>query len=365
MYRWRATPAASLPRGAQTLSIPEFLPPSTRRGGEPLSAGEPGQVSQDQHPLHELEVPAAMAGQRLDQALAELLPEYSRSRLQSWIKDGEVRVDGRVCRPRDKVLGGERVRLRALREAEVPMRPEAIPLQVVYQDHSLLVIDKPAGLVVHPGAGNPASTLQNALLHLRPELVELPRAGIIHRLDKDTSGLMVVAATLQAHTALTRALAAREITREYQAVVCGVMTAGGQVSAPIGRSAGDRRKMAVREGGRPAVTHYRVLERFRAHTHIRLQLESGRTHQIRVHMAHLRYPLVGDPVYGGRLRIPAGASDALVLALRQFRRQALHACRLALAHPESGQPMEWASPLPPDLQALLAVLRRDAAGARE
>jgi 23S rRNA pseudouridine1911/1915/1917 synthase len=233
----------------------------------------------------------------------------------------------------------------------------------VFRDQHLIVIEKPAGLVVHPGAGNPASTLQNALLHLQPDLVELPRAGIIHRLDKDTSGLLVVAASLEAHTRLTRALEAREITREYQAVVCGVMTAGGQVSAPIGRSSSDRKKMTVREGGRPAVTHYRVIERFRAHTHIRLRLESGRTHQIRVHMAHLRYPLVGDPVYGGRLRIPAGASDALAAELRNFKRQALHACRLALVHPVSGEPMEWTSPLPADLCGLLDVLRQDAAGA--
>jgi len=320
-------------------------------------------VTEDQFQIHELSLPIAMAGMRLDQALAELMPEYSRSRLQGWIKDGAVLVDGKPRRARDKVLGGEQVRLQAVREAEVPMRPEPIPLHLVFRDQHLIVIEKPAGLVVHPGAGNPASTLQNALLHLQPNLVELPRAGIIHRLDKDTSGLLVVAASLEAHTRLTRALEAREITREYQAVVCGVMTAGGQVSAPIGRSSSDRKKMTVREGGRPALTHYRVIERFRAHTHIRLRLESGRTHQIRVHMAHLRYPLVGDPVYGGRLRIPAGASDALATELRNFKRQALHACRLALVHPVSGESLEWTSPLPSDLCGLLDALRQDAAGA--
>jgi 23S rRNA pseudouridine1911/1915/1917 synthase len=242
------------------------------------------------------------------------------------------------------------------------MRPENIALNIVYQDEHLLVIDKPAGLVVHPGAGNPASTLQNALLHLRPGLVELPRAGIIHRLDKDTTGLMVVAASIEAHTVLTRTLAAREILREYQAIACGVMTAGGDISAPIGRASGDRRKMAVREGGRPAVTHYRVLERFRAHTHIRLKLETGRTHQIRVHMAHLRFPLVGDPVYGGRLRIPAKATQPLIQSLRGFHRQALHAARLGFAHPVSGEPVEWTSPLPRDMSQLLKVMREDAQG---
>lgn len=319
-------------------------------------------VSEQQFHTHELSIPNELAGSRLDQALAELLPEYSRSRLQGWIKAGSVQVDGRVLRPRDKVLGGEHLSIHAPREAEVPMRPENIALNIVYQDEHLLVIDKPAGLVVHPGAGNPASTLQNALLHLRPGLVELPRAGIIHRLDKDTTGLMVVAASIEAHTVLTRTLAAREILREYQAIACGVMTAGGDISAPIGRASGDRRKMAVREGGRPAVTHYRVLERFRAHTHIRLKLETGRTHQIRVHMAHLRFPLVGDPVYGGRLRIPAKATQPLIQSLRGFHRQALHAARLGFAHPVSGEPVEWTSPLPRDMSQLLEVMREDARG---
>ncbi|MCJ7556263.1 MAG: 23S rRNA pseudouridine(1911/1915/1917) synthase RluD [Gammaproteobacteria bacterium] len=319
-------------------------------------------MSEQQFHTHELSIPDELAGSRLDQALAELLPEYSRSRLQSWIKAGSVQVDGRILRPRDKVLGGEQLSIRAPREAEVPMQPENIALNVVYQDEHLLVIDKPAGLVVHPGAGNPASTLQNALLHLRPGLVELPRAGIIHRLDKDTTGLMVVTASIEAHTVLTRTLAAREILREYQAIACGVMTAGGDISAPIGRASGDRRKMAVRDDGRPAVTQYRVLERFRAHTHIRLKLETGRTHQIRVHMAHLHFPLVGDPVYGGRLRIPAKASEPLIQSLRGFHRQALHAARLGFAHPVTAEPMEWTSPLPRDMATMLDVMREDARG---
>jgi 23S rRNA pseudouridine1911/1915/1917 synthase len=319
-------------------------------------------VSEQQFHTHELSIPLELAGSRLDQALAELLPEYSRSRLQGWIKAGSVTVDGRVLRPRDKVAGGEQLSICAPREAEVPMRPENIALNLVYQDEHLIVIDKPAGLVVHPGAGNAASTLQNALLHLRPELVELPRAGIIHRLDKDTTGLMVVAASIEAHTVLTRTLAAREILREYQAIACGVMTAGGDISAPIGRSSGDRRKMTVRSDGRPAMTHYRVLERFRAHTHIRLKLETGRTHQIRVHMAHLRFPLVGDPVYGGRLQIPAKATQPLIQCLRGFHRQALHAARLGFDHPVSGEPMEWTAPLPRDMAAMLEVMREDARG---
>jgi len=322
-------------------------------------------VSEQQFHTHELSIPDGLAGSRLDQALAEMLPEYSRSRLQGWIKAGSVLVDGRVLRPRDKVAGGEQLSIRAPREAEVPMRPENIALNVVYQDEHLLVIDKPAGLVVHPGAGNAASTLQNALLHLRPGLVELPRAGIIHRLDKDTTGLMVVAASIEAHTVLTRTLAAREILREYQAIACGVMTAGGDLSAPIGRASGDRRKMAIRDDGRPAMTHYRVLERFRAHTHIRLQLETGRTHQIRVHMAHLHFPLVGDPVYGGRLRIPARATEPLIQSLRGFHRQALHAARLGFAHPVTGEPVEWTSPLPQDMATMLDVMREDARGLEE
>lgn len=317
-------------------------------------------MSEQQFHSHELMIPEDLAGSRLDQAMAEMLPEYSRSRLQSWIKAGSVLVDGRQLRPKDKVIGGEEVKIHAPREAEVRMEPENIPLNVVYQDEHLIVIDKQAGLVVHPGAGNPASTLQNALLHLRPGLVELPRAGIIHRLDKDTTGLMVVAASLEGHTALTRSLAARDFLREYQAIACGVMTAGGKVSAPIGRSSADRRKMVVREGGRPSVTHYRVIERFRAHTHIRVTLETGRTHQIRVHMAHLRYPLVGDPVYGGRLRIPARASEELANALRGFHRQALHAARLGFEHPVTGEPMEWSSPIPQDMVSLLGELKRDA-----
>jgi 23S rRNA pseudouridine1911/1915/1917 synthase len=308
----------------------------------------------------EAEIPLEMAGQRLDQALAALFPDYSRSRLQGWVRAGQVTVDGRVLRPRDKVDGGEQVRLAATLEDESRDAPEDIALDLLYEDADILVLNKPAGLVVHPGAGNPAGTLVNALLHHRPELRVLPRAGIVHRLDKDTSGVMVVACTPAAHAALVRQLEERSVKREYEAVCVGVMTGGGTVDAPIGRHPVDRVRMAVREGGREAVTHYRVAERFRGHTHLHCRLETGRTHQIRVHMAHIRHPLVGDPVYGGRLGVPAGATPALIEALRGFKRQALHAARLELRHPGHGETISFAAELPEDLAGLLAVLREDA-----
>lgn len=303
-------------------------------------------------------VPPDMAGQRLDQALARLFPAFSRSRLSDWIRSGQVQVNGRPARPRDRVKGGERIRLRAVVAPAGDWGAEPIDLDVVYEDADLLVINKPAGLVVHPGAGNPAGTLVNALLARDPGLAGLPRAGLIHRLDKDTSGLLVVARSLKAHTALVRQLQARELERIYQAVVQGPMVAGGRVDAPVGRHPVHRTRMAVVERGRAAVTHYRVLRRFRAHTLVRLKLESGRTHQIRVHMAHIGHPLVGDPVYG-RPALPAGAGPALVDALRGFRRQALHACRLGLVHPASGEAMAWEIPLAQDMTALVAQLEAD------
>jgi 23S rRNA pseudouridine1911/1915/1917 synthase len=310
--------------------------------------------------VHCLTVPPELAGQRLDRVLAELLPDYSRSRLQQWIAQGRVLLEDRPSRPRDKVTAGQQIRVQVEPERIVATEAQDLPLDVVYEDAELLVINKPPGLVVHPGAGNPDRTLLNALLHHAPELAQVPRAGIVHRIDKDTSGLLVVARTLAAHAALVRALAARAITREYEAVVCGVLTAGGTVDQPIGRDERDRTRMRVKTAARAAVTHYRVIERFRAHTHLRLTLETGRTHQIRVHMQYIRHPLVGDPVYGRRLGMPAGASEALRTALAGFRRQALHARRLALAHPTSGVAMEWQAPPPADLQALLAALRADA-----
>jgi 23S rRNA pseudouridine1911/1915/1917 synthase len=307
-------------------------------------------------------VPAEMAGQRLDRVLASLFPDHSRSRLKEWIEAERVLVDDRPSRPRDPVRGGEHVLVRTTIEAQADWRPQAlVPLNVVYCDADILVIDKPAGIVVHPGAGNAEATLANALLHAYPEVANLPRAGIVHRIDKDTSGLLVVARSPRAHTLLTRQLQDRTVSREYEAVVNGVLISGGTVDAPIDRSPRDRTRMAVIEGGREAITHYRVAERFRAHTLLRVKLETGRTHQIRVHMAHIGHPLLGDPVYGGRLRLPRGATAALVEALRTFRRQALHAARLSLVHPGTGTAMSWTSPLPADMQALLATLRADAA----
>ena len=300
-----------------------------------------------------------MAGLRLDQALARLLPQYSRSRLQGWIDAGAVQVDGRQLRGRDKVVGGEKVRIEARVEPDGQVTAEEIPLDVVFKDRALLVLNKPAGLVVHPGAGNAAHTLQNALLAFDPKLAVVPRAGIVHRLDKDTSGLLVVARTPEVHTALVAAISEREVERHYFALCMGVMTAGGTVDEPIGRHRSQRTRMAVRADGRPAVTHYRVMKRFRAHTLVRAELETGRTHQIRVHLSHIGYPIVGDPDYGGRRRLPAGASPELVSALEGFKRQALHAARLKLEHPASRKEMEWEAPLPTDMGELLRILEAD------
>jgi 23S rRNA pseudouridine1911/1915/1917 synthase len=305
-------------------------------------------------------IPAHLAGKRLDQALAELFPEYSRSRLAGWIKDGRVLLDAQRPRPREKVLGGEEVSIEIEPEVQTALSGEPIALSLVYEDSDILVIDKSAGLVVHPGAGNPSGTLVNALLFHDPGLAGLPRAGVVHRLDKDTTGLMVVARSLPAHKALVEQLQARTVAREYQAVVRGVLTAGGTIEAPIGRHPVDRTRMAVREDGRAAITHYRVIERYRHHSLLRVKLETGRTHQIRVHMAQVRHAIVGDPVYAGRLAIPGGATARLGEALRALHRQALHACRLALMHPVTGVPMSWESPLPGDMQALVEALREDA-----
>lgn len=301
------------------------------------------------------------AGQRLDQVAAELFDRFSRSRLQHWIKAGTLTVNGKQAKPKDKLMGSEELVIDAELEIEVDDAPQAIDLPVIYQDDDLLVINKPAGLVVHPAAGHHDGTLLNGLLHQDPGLNNLPRAGIVHRLDRDTTGLMVVARTLEAHTSLVAQLQDKSLYREYEAVAVGVMTSGGMVDAPIGRHPQDRKRQAVVEGGKSAVTHYRVIKRYRGHTHIRVQLETGRTHQIRVHMTHIRYPLVGDPVYSGRLKLPAGATPALREAIQGFRRQALHARKLGLIHPTSGEYMEFESPLPADFEALLASLRADVA----
>ena len=314
--------------------------------------------------VRESRVPPELSGQRFDQALARLFPEYSRSRLTLWIKEGRAFLDEAAARPRDAVMGGQRVRLEILDETLSELEPEALPIDIVYEDEALIVVNKPAGLVVHPGAGNRAGTLQNALLHHASELALVPRAGLVHRLDKDTSGLLVVARSLESHTRLVAELQAREFERGYLAITNGVMTGGGTVDAPLKRHATDRLRMSVREGGRAAVTHYRVLKRFRAHTYISVELETGRTHQIRVHLAHIKYPLVGDQVYGRRLGPPRDASPELQAILRAFHRQALHAARLGLTHPRSGERMQWEVPPPADFQQLLAALEADLVYAR-
>ncbi|HEX8755951.1 MAG TPA: 23S rRNA pseudouridine(1911/1915/1917) synthase RluD [Steroidobacteraceae bacterium] len=308
---------------------------------------------------HSLVLPVEAAGLRLDQALARALTQYSRARLQGWIEAGAVLVDGRQLRAKEKVLGGEHVEVTARLEADTRVAPEAHPLTVAHEDRALFVIDKPAGMVVHPGAGNPRHTLQNALLALDPKLALVPRAGLVHRLDKDTSGLLVVARTPEAHARLVAAMAEREIERTYLAICSGAMTGGGTVDAPIGRHRSQRTRMSVRSDGREAITHYRIVKRYRAHTFVRVQLETGRTHQIRVHLAHVGYPIVGDPLYAGRRRLPAGCSPALAAALGAFPRQALHATRLALAHPTTGRALEWESPIPEDIAQLLAALEQD------
>jgi len=301
-------------------------------------------------------VPEELAGMRLDQCLAEIFPDYSRSKLQTWIKDGRVLVDGENRKGREKLDGGETVELDAEAEMVIEDQGEDIPLDIIYEDESLLIVNKPAGLVVHPAVGHWNGTLVNALLNHVPALNTLPRAGIVHRIDKDTSGLLMVAKTLQAHNSLVEQLQERSIEREYLALVKGWMTAGGTVDEPIGRHPVDRKRNVVRRDGKEAITHYRLERRFKRHTLIRVQLETGRTHQIRVHMAHIHYPLVGDPVYGGRFQMPAESRPALAEALRSFKRQALHATKLGLEHPETGEYLEWEQPMPDDMQHLIDLL---------
>ena len=303
-------------------------------------------------------IPEAAAGTRLDRALADLFPDYSRSRLQQWLKEGAVTVDGQARRGRDRISGGEHVHVSATPEPEFQgVAPEPISLDVVYEDEDLLVVNKPAGLVVHPGAGNADGTMQNALLHRHPHLERIPRCGIVHRIDKDTTGLMVVALSDKAHTALTNQLQDKTVGREYEALVAGTFTAGGTINEPIARHPRDRKRMAVVANGRPAVTHYRLLERFSAHTLLRVFLETGRTHQIRVHMAYAQHPLVGDPVYGLRPRLPRGADNAVRGALAGLGRQALHAAKLVLQHPRTEERMAWEVPRPADMDNVLDVLR--------
>jgi 23S rRNA pseudouridine1911/1915/1917 synthase len=304
-------------------------------------------------------VPDTAAGRRFDAVLAELFPEFSRSKLTEWIKSGDVLLDGVTVRGRDPVRGGEVATLNAVLETQTHAEPEDIPLDVLFEDEHLLVINKPVGLVVHPGAGNSSGTLVNALLFRDPSVAALPRAGIVHRLDKDTSGVMVIARTIQAQTALVEQLSARQVHRQYLAVVVGALVAGGTADAPIDRHPRDRLKMGVREDGKEAITHYRLRERFRAHTALECRLETGRTHQIRVHMAHLRHAIVGDQLYGGALKLPKGASDELVAALRGFKRQALHAETLEFVHPITGETVRNTAPAPADMLQLMKALRED------
>jgi 23S rRNA pseudouridine1911/1915/1917 synthase len=307
----------------------------------------------------ELTIPDTMAGLRLDQALAELCPEYSRSRLKSWLVDGHIKIDLGSLRPRDKVKGGELVSINPVADKNLQVAAENIDLAIVYEDESMIVVNKPAGLVVHPAAGNWAGTLQNALLHYDPSLEGLPRAGLVHRIDKETSGLLMVARNITAHKILSEQLQARAFEREYLTVVRGYLTAGGTVDEPLARHPTDRKKYAVRNGGKEAVTHYRVEKRFAKHTLLKVKLETGRTHQIRVHMSHIKHPIVGDQVYGGRYRAIAKASELLTDTLSGFRRQALHAARLGVVHPVTGEDISWQCDMPEDMAELVRVLEEE------
>jgi len=301
-------------------------------------------------------VPVELSGLRFDHILTELMPEYSRSRLQQWIKQGQATVNGQTLKPKEKIKVNDLIEVKAELESQGDWLPEDIPLNIVFEDDEIIIINKPTNMVVHPAAGNYTGTLVNALLHHYPDIEAVPRAGIVHRLDKDTTGLMVVAKTLTAHAHIVEQLQSREMGREYEAVVIGAMTGGGTINEPIARSPKNRKKMAVNPFGKKAVTHYRILQRYPSHTHIRVKLETGRTHQIRVHMSHIKRPLVGDTNYGGRFKLPHAVNDEMKECLRNFSRQALHAKKLTLIHPATGEEMSWESELPNDLQHLLNVL---------
>lgn len=309
---------------------------------------------------HTLVIPDNYANERLDQALAKLLPDYSRTQIQEWLEAGSILVDGRVKKGKVKIKGSEKITVEAEIKSQPNWEAQALPLQIIYEDDELIIIDKPAGLVVHPGSGNADHTLLNALLHHAPSLQMLPRAGILHRLDKSTSGLLAVAKTAAALKHISQQLKQRSILREYQAIVCGILISGGCIDAPIDRHHLQRKRMAVVETGKQAVTHYRIAEKYRSHTRLKIRLETGRTHQIRVHMAHIRHPVVGDPVYGGRLQLAKGMSPELIEALRNFKRQALHAFGLGLIHPATQEFMRWEIDLPQDMSELIKLLRKDA-----
>ncbi|MBT8141973.1 MAG: 23S rRNA pseudouridine(1911/1915/1917) synthase RluD [Gammaproteobacteria bacterium] len=328
------------------------------------NSNDPSPAAQEPNTGRLLEaVPAELAGKRFDVIVAKLFPEYSRARLQTWIKSGKILVDGQQLKPREKLASGMKIVMTVEPEVIVHTEAQSIDLPIVYEDEAVIIINKPKGLVVHPGAGNSDRTLMNGLLHYLPELEQVPRAGIVHRLDKDTTGLMVVAKTLVAHAHLVSELEQRLVKREYLAVCRGVPTAGDTIDKPIGRHPSQRTKMSVlsasSNSAKPATTHFRVVQKFSRHTLIRCKLETGRTHQIRVHMAWKSHPLVGDQVYGGRLQIPKGASEALQTALRGFKRQALHATQLGFMHPEQGKYYQWQIPMPHDMQNLVDELSAD------
>lgn len=312
-----------------------------------------------EHIQQSIKVPNELGNKRFDQVAAQLFPDFSRARLQSWIKDGVLTVDGDTRKSKDKLIGGELLEINVVTQAEGEWLPEKMALQIVFEDDHIMIINKPMDMVVHPAAGNLTGTLLNGLLHHCPSLQDIPRAGIVHRLDKDTTGLMVVAKTLQAQNHLVSQLQSREMGREYEAIVQGVLTGGGTVKEPMARHVKDRTKMAVHPTGKDAVTHYRVLEKFPCHTHVRVKLETGRTHQIRVHMAHIQHPLAGDQTYGGRVRLPKGVSTVLRDVLREFPRQALHAKKLELHHPDTEKLMSWEVELPEDFKELLVALKYD------
>jgi 23S rRNA pseudouridine1911/1915/1917 synthase len=308
---------------------------------------------------HSLIMSTNETGQRLDQAIAKLLPHLSRTRIQQWIKDGLVLVNGATFQCKHRLFGNEQVEIFGAIPPNMVFEPQSIPLDICYQDADIIILNKSSGLVTHPAAGNPDGTLQNALLHWFPELIHIPRAGIVHRLDKDTSGLLVIARSLQAHVSLIEQLRNRSMHREYIAVVIGIPIAGGTLDFPIGRHPTQRTRMAVTSGGKPAITHFRVQERFTAHSLIKLNLATGRTHQIRVHLEHINYPILGDPVYCAKNHIPLGINLELKQYLVNFKRQALHAQSLSLIHPSTGKTFTWEIPLPTDMQQLITMLRKN------